>query len=375
MSGKLQRYRLHQREEGLASFLVTAIMIIVISLIVLGFGVLARRENQTALDRQLSTQAYYAAESGVNDAIKAIQAYQAANPALATNPPSKTNCSNTKSDPYLALSSSSSFSLSSGGKASYSCLLIFTQPSSLVYDSTTSKVINIQDNSGASFQSLSIEWLDSNFTNQAAFNNCPSRGTFPASWPDKCDADVLRVDLVPAAALESVTPLKALESQTFTVFLYPSTAKVGPTITYNPSPSGEGAIVSAGCINTGCSATINNLNQNQYYMRVTAMYGIPQNITITGQDANGVADFSHGQAVIDSTGRAQNELRRIEVRTTINNLNNGFFPAQALQLKDSICKRFYITPNVGGGVPGNPNPGEPNFDSTALADPAACSLI
>ncbi len=371
MSRKLQKYQLQDKEEGLASFVVTSIMIIVISLIVLGFGVVARRENQSALDRQLSTQAYYAAESGVNDAIQAIHVYEQENASSSTNPPSKTSCSNTN-DPYTGLDSSSSVTqLASGGKASYSCLLIFTQPSSLVYDSTVSKVINLQNVSGASFNSLSIQWKDSNFSDQAQFNGCNGVGQFPSSWPNNCNADVLRIDLVPAASLESNQPLNALEQQTFTIFLYPQANGSTPSIAYYPANNGQ--VVRASCNGGGCNATITSLNQSQYYMRVTAMYGIPQNITISATDSQGPADFNHGQAVIDVTGRAENELRRLEVRTTLNTLNNGLFPAQALQLNQSICKRFYITPNVGQPVSVNPNPGAPNLDSTSSGDPG-CSL-
>lgn len=369
MSINLQRYLLRQSEEGLASFVVTSIMIIVISLIVLGFGVVARRENQSALDRQLSTQAYYAAEAGVNDAVQAIHTYVEANPFSSTNPPSKTNCSNS-GDPYTGLNTSAT-QLASGGKASYSCLLIFTQPSTLVYDSTVSKVINLQNANGADFNNISVQWQDSNFSNQAQFSGCKTVGQFPPSWPNNCNADVLRIDLVPAAALESTTPLKELELETFTVFLYPQ-AGGGSPIVYNPSNNGQ--VVGASCNSGGCVATIGSTNQSQYYMRVTAMYGIPQNITVSAKYMdNGrlkAANFNHGQAVIDVTGRAQNELRRLEVRTTLNTLNNGLYPSEALQLNQSICKKFYITPNVGQPNSVNRYPGQPNID---YAD-TGCSL-
>ena len=45
---------------------------IVMSLIVLGFAQISRRNQRESLDRQLSTQAFYAAESGVNDARELI---------------------------------------------------------------------------------------------------------------------------------------------------------------------------------------------------------------------------------------------------------------------------------------------------------------
>ena len=55
-------------EEGFASIVIALILIIVLSLLTIGFAQLARREQQTALSKQLANQAQYAAESGINDA-------------------------------------------------------------------------------------------------------------------------------------------------------------------------------------------------------------------------------------------------------------------------------------------------------------------
>ncbi len=58
--------KLKQNESGLAAIAVTMIIMGIVTLIVVGFATLMRREQRQALDQQLSTQAFYAAESGVN---------------------------------------------------------------------------------------------------------------------------------------------------------------------------------------------------------------------------------------------------------------------------------------------------------------------
>src|SRR4051812_1988899 len=63
---------LHTDARGVVSIIVTILIMLVLSLIILGFAQLVRREQRQSLDRQLSTQAFYAAETGVNDAIKAL---------------------------------------------------------------------------------------------------------------------------------------------------------------------------------------------------------------------------------------------------------------------------------------------------------------
>ena len=55
-------------QRGIASLIITMVSMVIVTLIVLGFATLSRREQRQSLDRQLSTQAFYAAESGVEDA-------------------------------------------------------------------------------------------------------------------------------------------------------------------------------------------------------------------------------------------------------------------------------------------------------------------
>jgi Tfp pilus assembly protein PilX len=59
-------------QRGMVSLVICMLLMIVISLMTLSFATLSRREQRQALDKQLSTQAFYAAETGVNDATKAI---------------------------------------------------------------------------------------------------------------------------------------------------------------------------------------------------------------------------------------------------------------------------------------------------------------
>ena len=73
-------------EEGIVSIVVTLIIMIVLTLIVTGFAQLARREQREALDRQLSAQASYAAESGIN-ALKAALPYISATSRTDCNEP------------------------------------------------------------------------------------------------------------------------------------------------------------------------------------------------------------------------------------------------------------------------------------------------
>ena len=61
------------KDGGFASIVVSLILVLVFSLITLGFAQIARREQQNALNQQLGTKASYAAESGINQIIKKIR--------------------------------------------------------------------------------------------------------------------------------------------------------------------------------------------------------------------------------------------------------------------------------------------------------------
>ncbi len=374
-------------DHGMASFFVALTMAIVLTLIVMGFAMVSIKSQASTLDRQLSVQAFYAAESGVNTAINDINNFVNSNSTSTTvvSPPDNTSCA-TPNGIYSNLSPGVVNSQSSNVR--YTCVLVNTQPNSLFYTATTSKVINIQYSNSASsaskvsyISSITINWVNSS-SSTANFSGCGKVGSFPDSWPSaKCTADVLQIDLVPANALTSENPQTALEADTSILFLYPTTNPTNPVDIRtdnlsNQTDNQNGEIFPAYCTSV-CSETINfNPADSQYFMRLSAMYGIPQTITITGVNGAGnQVSFIDGQAVIDSTGQAQNVLRRIEVRTSLNTLNNGLFPKYALQTTNTICKRFYITPpDNSSGFMGNPTPGAANYDPVATTNTSACSL-
>src|SRR5688572_5036935 len=70
--------KLHKQESGLVSIVVTTIIMLVLTLVVIGFARLSQREQRQALDRQISTQAFYAAETAVNDARDKLKTASAA---------------------------------------------------------------------------------------------------------------------------------------------------------------------------------------------------------------------------------------------------------------------------------------------------------
>ena len=71
LGGKMKR--LSRDEGGVVSILVTVVFILLLSMIVLAMAENSNREQRQSLDRQLSDQAFYNAESGISDWAKYLQ--------------------------------------------------------------------------------------------------------------------------------------------------------------------------------------------------------------------------------------------------------------------------------------------------------------
>src|SRR5665213_3409191 len=124
---------LRHNEQGFASMVIALILIIILALLTIGFAQLARREQQNALQKQLATQAYYTAESGLNDMVKVIQqAFN--NPATAI--PSLATLQSVHTDQCLenqGIAGLPSPNIDPSTGASYTCVLLNLQPPILTW--------------------------------------------------------------------------------------------------------------------------------------------------------------------------------------------------------------------------------------------------
>lgn len=329
-----QTFRNKLNERGMVSIMVTMILMIVMSLIVLGFAQISRRNQRESLDRQLSTQAFYAAESGVNDARELITNAAQNNQAI----PAKTSCTDTGNGFYSTLVNGNQ--LSNG--VSYSCVLVNPSPKSLEYSDigTTGTVIPLES-TGANFSSIKVTWKSkTNSATPAA--NCPASVnnvfTSAANWT--CGYGVMRLDIVPVSG--SALNSGNLQDNALTLFAVPRQSNTPVTTAHG----GGGRVINAACNNTQCEITINNLNTNAYYMKAISLY---QNasLEVSGADGAGSAiSLTGAQIIIDATGKAQDVLRRIQVHMPINGYGSrNQLPDNAIESTDSLCKRFSAMEN------------------------------
>lgn len=352
---KLNHYRLQalsdQAQSGQAAFAVTLIIMIVLSLIVLGYANNSRNEQRRALDDQLNTAAFYAAESGINDAYAVIKTDLENNitPLVA-----QTSCTG----PYSSNSTNSLVTLdASGTTIAYTCLLVNPTPSALNFAPMPTghgQVVPVTAANGSNINIISISWQQDGLTTNTDFTGCPPASAlnqFPERnlWSPNCTAGVLQVDMVPASGWSSLTDL---QKDANTVFLVPQQSS--GNLSGNPSqnsvsPSNSGEVIGVKCgADSGgkydCTTELVVTPGNGYYLHIVPIYD-NADVSITAFDPSGhQVDLGDAQALIDSTGKANDELKRIQEYISINPIDKNDAPVNALQSLSGICKTLLTRP-------------------------------
>lgn len=360
-AAKTKETGLGANQKGFAAIVIALVLVLVLSLLTVGFAELMRTETRSALDKQLASQAYYAAESGINDAAAVISN----NPTYA-----KTTCGPTAPGPGSPLPNNK---VGNNTGASYPCLLINPTPLTLQY------TIGTQQSTVAEFQavdsagnpkavaSMLVSWEDTgSATNFASASNCngAASNTFSPAFGASAwnHTGILRTQLISLNDLSRA----GLAANTYTAFFCPQSGSGTPTTqsAYTSSTgTNGGSVVGGNCNSTVtppnarlCNVKITglaSLNESTFFLDMRSIYA-PTNVTITlfGADiASTQLNISQAQILVDSTGKAQDVLKRIQVRIPA---HNGYaIPDDGTQSMESICKQLQVVPaSVSGSVRG-----------------------
>ncbi|MDQ2973689.1 MAG: pilus assembly PilX N-terminal domain-containing protein [bacterium] len=334
-----------RNKNGMVAIMVTSVIMVIMSLITLGFARMVQREQRQGLDNQLSTQAFYAAESGIN----AVSAFinSSGTPASA-----KTNCDvtpfgNGVIDPATP-------------DVRFTCVMYDPTPEYLEANNGAikperSKVIPINARPNAS--RLTFSWGDNNPSRTNYDNTCTGVNTnIPADdWGAANRIGMLQIDLIPVhnGAPAPQIERNILDQETATVLMYPCGASGVSSVDIenyragvgNDSGVDRGRAVGANCTGAApypCSLSITNLPTNaDFYARIKSIYG-DLNLIIEGESASGNrTSFANAQVVVDSTGRANDVLRRLQVRLPI--YEEYRIPEASIQSQDGVCKLYSVT--------------------------------
>ena len=197
-----------KKQSGFVAILVTMILMVITSLVVLSFAFLARQNQTRNLNSQLSTQAFYAAESGINVAASKLR-----QPGGLSD---ITKCSDTSQ-------LSDSQQVGDDDTVKFTCVLVDQAPTNLkYYPISTEKSTVVHVKTSGNPTSMLVSWQSAS----------PQKHTFMASSnfvlpQEKSDnkmiqdggTGILRTTVIPTSAIsggdqaDDLTRLRVLDSE------------------------------------------------------------------------------------------------------------------------------------------------------------------
>lgn len=389
-----------RKQQGMASIVVVSVLIIIMTLISIGFARLVNRSAVNSANKQFSASATYAAQSAINDVASYLKQYADANPGSNFLPKS-TKCNgagsligdSTSPGPFF---NDSNLSGDTNRSTQYTCLLLNPTPDNLSYQVAATKSQVIKVNTSAStgaLDKLLISWQPS--CNPSTVPSCPTG--YPVStsnlddtttWnsvgsncKDTANANASCVPMLRLAIypISNSSQLSDVQAKAKTVYLYPQ--KPSGTV---PSKSftdaagfKDGSLIPVACTQTigandfnpstdtgyKCNIIIRSLstaiapaNTDSVYLRMTPIYN-QADIRIAADDKFGNSlTFIHDQAVIDATAQTGGVVKRLQARVDTSSLDSNSssidtnisslsdtFPEQAVRTANALCKREVLT--------------------------------
>lgn len=363
-----RKHNTRLNEKGFASIVIALVFIIMLALLTVGFAQLARREQQNSLNRQLASQANYAAETGINAAYQDIKSGKiTSDGAGGTLKADSDNCMPAiTSDPSAATYNSGGGTyhpVNDNSGVTYSCLLVSLETDNLVSN-------NISPGSGRHMNfgttdplsSLTIYWGSDTGHNTSFPSSTATKLPTAAAWSANHYPPAIEFSITPVGALSGqADPQQYLVNNTFNFYLYPASGG-GNTVTFDPAA--QGPIVSGAC-NPGdsrdpnteppaedfpCQVTLNGLGGDNYVIHFLDFYDT-SNIYVNGKDTSGGTTTFTGEPQIDATGKARGVLKRLQARLFINGgtssgpNDNAILPNNAIEAQN-LCKRIQAAPAV-----------------------------
>jgi hypothetical protein len=394
-------------QDGLVALVVVTTIVVILALVTIGFAKIMDREYRQSVDRDLSSQADYAAASALNDA----RAYANNLNAQNLDPSTGGQClklSKSNIFPHNGTVGSVSGDFTrdpNDNTVKYTCIIIDGTPHELIYNVTAGDSVIFKvtpgnpPNSNNNLSKLFISW--ENKTYPLIGDSIQPKGlsiipSFPREDQYNSDTNgsgtgMVKVNLYPVpldSSTQNASQQDNLETISGDYFLYPNTSTIGAGKIGNITYSTNGGIDPGNCDNGNrkrrpgllpwprytprfCNSSISAMpsagssTPYEYYVELTALYQT-LSISIQGLDKSGNSiAFPSTQAVIDVTSSGNDILRRVQSRVAYK--PQTFSPGFTVQSLDTLCKRFKVPFGKGGindrmpTVIEDPNLADPNI--------------
>lgn len=355
--------KLNDHQGGAASIYISGVVMVILTLIVVVFAQIVGNNYLEITESQYHLQAYYAAESSINDVraeihreIKDIQSNTSASNQdidAALSSLNKDKCDD------MSVTSSVLEDKDLSNNIESLCVLVDVSPKALIYDSVDtnrSLILNLEpvDKMGSptNLNKLIFEWDHHN-------DNSSSRGgesgfTNASTW-EANTIPVLRVQIIPVADPISFTR-DDLKDNSRVFFLYPNDGSNNNSMW--PPLGDDGKIIDGNCKDTPpnprklkCETSIDVssfTNPNtRYVVRVQSIYNKAK-LVLRGEylgNTQEPAKFKNIQAEITATGRSNNIAERLRERIPLRPIYD--LPEYGIDSAGDLCKILVTTEAEG----------------------------
>ena len=302
-------------QSGAASILFTMVMTVIISLLAIGFSIITTNDQRATLDKSVSSQAQYAAQTGINSVVEAI-----ANGTI----PVGTNASACTTSNILPTFNVSNLKVS--------CLKWNFSPASLSYSNNSFSTVISPTNT---LTGIKIVWgtITSKNAYTSSVNNLSS--AVATNFP------IIKIVLANAADVSTAK----------TIYVVPGLSSSGGQINTAADTS---KVVMANCGSdtlTTCSFTVNLTTQYTWdttrsgLVSVTGLNGDVSQYSINGVVSSGSVSFNNSQVQIDSTATDNNQVQRLIASYSINGTSSWkpVFVAEVENSNSALCKNYEYT--------------------------------
>jgi len=334
--------KLKNNQTGAASLITVIILAIILSIVTTGLLRLSVQDARQATDDDLTNRAFYAAESGLSDAVRFIQKELA-------------DTSNTYelNGDTCALPSGETGDLGPASlNTAYTCMLIDMEPEEIVNTINAGGLTQFNLNSAPTGNDvIRIRWHS--FDEDGPTPTFRADDSLPeqSSWGDA--PALLRVNLF--STPRGGGSLQRNDINNYVIFIRSS----GDSPTTWTQAGADGDIVEGTCTANivlnpydgyACQALIDltDFNSNDYSARISTLYRTAT-VSVSFDEPN--RSFTGVQALVDVTGRAADVYRRVRASIDLGGDAASALPSFAVQSAADICKDILVTDIVSYNCP------------------------
>ncbi len=321
-------------DRGAVALISTIVISILLSIVIIGVMIVMVSELRQSNDNEQSIRAYYAAESGVEDAVVKALASPGVDQDCTASSASTTK--NLNIDPANA------------GNVGWSCQQIHFSGNPSGRLAEADKAVQVDLEGAVNINSATLEWDTGAVKNYAPVPNPLPQTTNWAGRPAALELTVVDYPKAPSFAAANIN----IQNYLILPGNGPVTiAQIGASAAPNPL---RGTCTALGTYH--CKITFNGMNAggNSYMFRLRSRYvGTDYKLTFyTGSNGSGIVKaVPDGTATIDVTGKAGDVYRRVVYKIPFN--KGAAVGLDYVLFSDSnICKDLTIIGGVAAGPAG-----------------------